>query len=315
MRYSVKRRQIRSSAKSTLMRCGAKPRAMAPPPAAHRPVRPCPSETDDPSVPHKEACSGQEQPVAAVPAGFPPRCPCFSMARRPRRRAMSERPQRRDIRIFLSSPGDVVEERRLARELIEGALRKEPAYRDRLGIEYVAWDDPEAPTPMLATEVPQASVNAAKPPPSQCHIVVVVLWSRLGSPFELNGRRWASGTEWEYEDAAGAPGKPDILVYRRTAKPRSTTSTSATRSGRKVGQEAGAVPSGRRVPRPDQGPHQVRRSGRVRQAARTGPARLLARRLPRSEDPVGPTPPFVSDVLARFGVARAAPPAFRAGGG
>src|SRR5690349_13344976 len=110
----------------------------------------------------------------------------------------------RRIRIFVSSPSDVAEERRLAHKLIEGVLRKDPAYRDRLWIECVAWDDPEAPTPMIATEVPQASVNAVKPSPSQCHIVVVILWSRLGSPFELGGRRWASGTEWEYQDAAGA---------------------------------------------------------------------------------------------------------------
>jgi acid phosphatase len=71
--------------------------------------------------------------------------------------------------------------------------------------------------------MPQTSVNAAKPPPSQCHIVVVVLWSRLGSSFELNGRRWASGTEWEYEDAASAKDTrdttamphPSHTLYRR----------------------------------------------------------------------------------------------------
>src|SRR4051794_30517545 len=83
----------------------------------------------------------------------------------------------RRIRIFVSSPSDVAEERRLARELIEGVLRKDPAFHDHLVIECVAWDDPEAPTPMIATKVPQDSVNTAKPPPSQCDIVVVVLWS------------------------------------------------------------------------------------------------------------------------------------------
>src|SRR4051812_18694296 len=97
-------------------------------------------------------------------------------------------PAPRRVRIFLSSPSDVDEERSLARDLIERVLCKEPAYYGHLSLEYVAWDDPEAPTPMLATQVPQASVNAAKPPPSQCDIVVVVLWSRLGTPFELDGR-------------------------------------------------------------------------------------------------------------------------------
>jgi hypothetical protein len=65
----------------------------------------------------------------------------------------------RRIRIFVSSPSDVAEERRLARELIEGMLRRDPAYRDRLWIECVAWDDPEAPTPIIATKVPQDSVE------------------------------------------------------------------------------------------------------------------------------------------------------------
>jgi hypothetical protein len=95
---------------------------------------------------------------------------------------MSNRPPSRRLRIFISSPSDVSEERRLARELVDGVLRKDPAFRDHLLIESVAWDDPEAPTPMLATEEPQISVNAAKPRPSQCDIVVVTLWSLRRSP-------------------------------------------------------------------------------------------------------------------------------------
>src|SRR5690349_20082778 len=75
---------------------------------------------------------------------------------------------RRHLRIFLSSPGDVAEERRLARELIDGTLRKDPAFADHLQVECVAWDDPEAPAPMLATKAAHASVNEAKPPPSEC---------------------------------------------------------------------------------------------------------------------------------------------------
>jgi hypothetical protein len=133
---------------------------------------------------------------------------------------MSEQDKLRRVYIFLSSPGDVSEERELARLLIDQKLRKDPSFRDRIAIECVAWDDPEAPTPMLATQEPQASVNEAKRCPSQCDIVIVILWTRLGSPFELGGRKWASGTEWEYEDAAQASGKPDVLVYRRISDPR-----------------------------------------------------------------------------------------------
>src|SRR4051812_43832038 len=126
---------------------------------------------------------------------------------------------RRTIRVFLSSPGDVSEERALAIKLIEHELRKDPTFHDYVALECVAWNDPDAPTPMLATKVPQVSVNEAKPSPAQCDIVVVVLWSRLGSPFELGGTKWASGTEWEYEDASRANPQPDILVYHRTSRP------------------------------------------------------------------------------------------------
>lgn len=41
--------------------------------------------------------------------------------------------------------------------------------------------------------------------------------SRLSKP---NGQPYLSGTEWEYEDAASAEPPPDILLYRRTERPR-----------------------------------------------------------------------------------------------
>jgi hypothetical protein len=131
------------------------------------------------------------------------------------------------VRIFLSSPGDVAEERTLARTLIDTTLAKHPSLRSRLAPEVVAWDDPAAQIPMLATETPQESVNAARPRPATCDIVVVILWSRLGTPLpdslrKPNGEPYLSGTEWEYEDAVNAPedSRPDILVYRRTEKPK-----------------------------------------------------------------------------------------------
>jgi hypothetical protein len=65
--------------------------------------------------------------------------------------------QARVVRIFLSSPGDVADERKIARELIEGELRKHPSYRDHLNLQAIAWDDPDARIPMLANETPQES--------------------------------------------------------------------------------------------------------------------------------------------------------------
>ena len=75
------------------------------------------------------------------------------------------------------------------------------------------------------------------PRPSTCDIVVVIIWGRMGT--ELPARivrsvpvpslvatewekRYLSGTEWEYEDAAHANPVPDILVYRREPWPSHT---------------------------------------------------------------------------------------------
>lgn len=129
------------------------------------------------------------------------------------------------VRIFLSSPSDVAEERKIARALIEGDLQKHPSYR-HLKLEVIAWDDPAARIPMLANETPQDSVNNARPRPSTCDIVVVILWARMGTPLpetirKPDGERYLSGTEWEYEDAINSTWepKPDVLVYRRMEEP------------------------------------------------------------------------------------------------
>jgi formylglycine-generating enzyme required for sulfatase activity len=130
------------------------------------------------------------------------------------------------VRIFLSSPGDVAEERTLARELIDSELPKFPHFREKIKFELIAWDDPAAQIPMLATETPQKSVNAARPRPATCDIVIVILWSRMGTPLpdsmrKPNGEPYLSGTEWEYEDAVNSPLKPPprVLVYRRSEEP------------------------------------------------------------------------------------------------
>lgn len=141
-----------------------------------------------------------------------------------------EEPDRREVplvRIFLSSPGDVAEERTLARQLIDAELPKLPSLRGRLALELIAWDDPAAQIPMLATETPQQSVNAARPRPATCDIVIVILWARLGTPLpdsirKPDGEPYFSGTEWEYVDAANSQRQPRpvVLVYRRTEKPK-----------------------------------------------------------------------------------------------
>ena len=61
-------------------------------------------------------------------------------------------------------------------------------------------------------------------PPSKTDVVVCILWSRLGTRLpegfiRADGTSYASGTEWEFEDAARSfreKGTPDLLVYRKT---------------------------------------------------------------------------------------------------
>ena len=88
---------------------------------------------------------------------------------------------RLELKIFLSSPGDVSDERGLARRVL-ARLSQEYGLRDRVHLEEVSWDDPGAPVPLDAHLTPQGAINNRRPKPSQCDVVVVILWSRMGTP-------------------------------------------------------------------------------------------------------------------------------------
>lgn len=134
---------------------------------------------------------------------------------------------RLDLKIFLSSPGDVSDERALARTVLK-RLSQEYTLRNRIHIEEVSWDDPGAPVPLDAHLTPQEAINNRRPKPSQCDIVAVILYSRMGTPLPAEHRKpdgtpYVSGTEYEFcdaMDAAKRTGKPTVLVYRRTEEPR-----------------------------------------------------------------------------------------------
>jgi hypothetical protein len=125
------------------------------------------------------------------------------------------------LRVFISSPGDVSEERRFATEVME-ELEKGPLLRGKVRFEIVAWDAEHASVPMDARETPQDSVSRYSGRPSDCDLTLVILWSRIGTrlPPHLtrrDGSAYESGTVWEYEDALAAD-KP-VFLYRRSAKP------------------------------------------------------------------------------------------------
>ncbi|MFO1429370.1 MAG: SUMF1/EgtB/PvdO family nonheme iron enzyme [Candidatus Competibacteraceae bacterium] len=130
------------------------------------------------------------------------------------------------LHLFLSSPGDVTDERTLAKEVIE-RIQSERAHRERLRLEIVAWDKPGAGTAMPAHLEPQEALERGLRNPSACEIVIVIFGYRMGTPLsekhlKPNGERYWSGTEYEFLDALNAArqqGIPDVLVYRKQGAP------------------------------------------------------------------------------------------------
>jgi ABC-type arginine transport system ATPase subunit len=134
---------------------------------------------------------------------------------RSREKNMQNRPE--TVRIFISSPGDVAEERSLVRRVIE---RLQGEFTGRALLEPIFWEH----EPLRAT----ASWHEQILSPSEADIVICILWSRLGTrqPAEItrpDGSRYHSGTEYEFEEAWRSyreQGQPDLLVYRKTRDPR-----------------------------------------------------------------------------------------------
>lgn len=120
------------------------------------------------------------------------------------------------LKIFLSSPGDVAEERALA-EIVFRRLAEEVADSARLNL--VIWEH----EPLFAHTSFQQQIER----PSQCDLVVSILWSRLGTRLPSDfapavGKPAPTGTEFELLDALAAHaavGKPKLLIYRKIPGP------------------------------------------------------------------------------------------------
>ncbi|MDH3747975.1 MAG: tetratricopeptide repeat protein [Gammaproteobacteria bacterium] len=120
------------------------------------------------------------------------------------------------LRIFISSPGDVFEERAIAQRVVQ---RLQSEYIGRVVLEPVLWEH----EPLVATANFQDQIIR----PSDTDVVISILWSRLGTRLPKgftrpDGSRYDSGTEYEFEDAIEGfrkNGKPDLLVYRKMAPP------------------------------------------------------------------------------------------------
>ncbi len=120
------------------------------------------------------------------------------------------------LKIFLSSPGDVAEERALA-EIVFRRLADEVA--DTVHLVLVIWEH----EPLFGHTGFQQQIER----PSQCDLVVSILWSRLGTRLPSDfvpapGEPAPTGTQFELQDALAAyaaTSRPSVLIYRKIPGP------------------------------------------------------------------------------------------------
>jgi len=137
--------------------------------------------------------------------------------RRPRAFA---RPQRRlfvrSLSVFVSSPGDLSDERKLVQDVV-GGLSQTPQLSERISLRVLKWEDGVPPE---IGEAPQAAVDKYLGYASSADIVVMLVGGRLGTRLTgpQTGLPSPSGTEYELENAYEAyrrKGSPVLLVYRK----------------------------------------------------------------------------------------------------
>jgi hypothetical protein len=142
---------------------------------------------------------------------------------------------RKTLRVFISSPGDVPEERLRAHLVVQKLARD---YARFFRIEPYLWEH----EPMLASGHFQDAIE----PPSESDIVLLIVYARLGHGAAgthqsreyrgIDGRAPVTGTEWEFEEALAAhkaSGAPDLLAYRKVGDP----GASLVDAGRRAEQE------------------------------------------------------------------------------
>ncbi|HWB13367.1 MAG TPA: NACHT and WD repeat domain-containing protein [Pirellulales bacterium] len=115
------------------------------------------------------------------------------------------------IKVFVSSPGDVGEERRAAGRIIN---RLADHYRAVCSIEPYFWEYAKITSHFdFQTQIPRME---------DFDVCVCILWSRLGTPLTVEGTLYQSGTEYEIKQSKLSferLRKPLLFVYRRKSAP------------------------------------------------------------------------------------------------
>jgi hypothetical protein len=123
----------------------------------------------------------------------------------------------RTVKVFVSSPGDVMPERGRI-DLV--AKRLNENFADRVRIETVLWE--------RKIYGSHDGFQAQIPPAAEADLVIAIFWARLGSPLREEfarmetGERYPSGTAFEVLTAIDARKngeRPDVYVFRKTETP------------------------------------------------------------------------------------------------
>lgn len=110
------------------------------------------------------------------------------------------------FRVLLSSPGNLAEEREIARQVADN-INLDSGARDGFFVEIIGWETHTWPA---AGEYPQATINDQLP--DDIDIYIGIMGSYFGTPTKY----WGSGTEEEFRiafDAWKAHKKPEIMFY------------------------------------------------------------------------------------------------------
>lgn len=143
----------------------------------------------------------------------------FGAVQKENKRSMPVNEPLPTIRIFISSPGDVAEERDRAKQVIEGLQRR---YSQRFYLKPVLWEELALQADMSF----QQGIDRMLSAEHGIDIAVFILWSRLGSPVgprgvNEDGMEYRSGTERELHLMLQArkqsgSARPSLLVYTRS---------------------------------------------------------------------------------------------------